>query len=95
MPKYINPEKIKLNTLSWVDGGEDILVPLIDVKKAIALTPAEEDVIKVVRCGECRFKVVNKDGKYNPHDIVCDHHDVEGLDEKDYCSFGERINHEK
>ena len=57
MERYINPEKIKLSSLTWIDGGEDILVPLVDVKKAIAQTPTEDDVVKVVRCKDCTFRL--------------------------------------
>ena len=70
MPRYINPENIKLNSLSWVDGGEDILVPLIDVRKAIAQTPSE-DVVAVIRCKECKhFQpcfVMTPDGERRPY----------------------------
>lgn len=46
MARYINPEKIKLDSLTWLDGDSDILVPLVDVKKAIAQTPAEDVVLR-------------------------------------------------
>lgn len=54
MPQYIDREKIKLNSLTWTDGEGDILVPLVEVKKAIAQVPAE-DVVKVVRCKDCKY----------------------------------------
>ncbi len=46
MERYINPEKIKLDSLTWLDGDSDILVPLVDVKKAIAQTPSEDVVLR-------------------------------------------------
>jgi hypothetical protein len=55
MARYINPEKIKLDSLTWLDGDSDILVPLVDVKKAIAQTPTE-DVVAVVRCKDCIYR---------------------------------------
>ena len=46
MERYINPEKIKLDSITWLDGDSDILVPLVDVKKAIAQTPTEDVVLR-------------------------------------------------
>lgn len=48
------------------------------------------DMVDVVRCGECKHKVTTKDGEYNPEDIVCDYWSTDGLEETDYCSYGER-----
>ena len=86
MPRYINPENIKLNSLSWVDGGEDILVPLIDVRKAIAQTPSE-DVVAVVRCKDCKYWQDNNGGY--PHE-ECRWGKDETPDADDFCSYGER-----
>ena len=44
----------------------------------------------IVRCKECRHKVTTKDGEYNPEDIVCDYWATDGLEETDFCSYGER-----
>ena len=92
MERYINPENIKLNSLSWIDGGEDILVPLVDVKKAIAQTPTEEDVVKIVRCKNCvHWGGIN-------YGFVC--RKLSGIDTKicmgaeHYCSYGERKENE-
>ncbi len=43
---YIDSNKIKLDALTWLDDGNDILVPLVDVKKAIAQTPTEDVVLR-------------------------------------------------
>ena len=48
------------------------------------------DMVDVVRCKDCKHKVVTKDGEYNPEDIVCDYWATDGLYEIDYCSYGER-----
>lgn len=44
----------------------------------------------IVRCKDCRHKVTTKEGEYNPEDIVCDYWMSDGLEETDYCSYGER-----
>lgn len=49
-----------------------------------------ENVKVVVRCKDCKHKVTTKDGEYNPEDIVCDYWATDGLEETDYCSYGER-----
>ena len=85
MPKYINPDKIALNALTWLDGDNDVLVPLVSVKKAIAQTPTEEDVVKVVRCGECASCYNNpalntyRCGRF-----------MAIVNPNDFCSYGER-----
>lgn len=95
MPRYINPKNIKLNSLSWVDGGEDILVPLIDVRKAIAQTPSE-DVVAVVRCKDCKYCEechYEEEGEKPYIKLKCkwsnySHHP------NDFCSYGERKENE-
>ena len=48
------------------------------------------DVVAVVRCKDCKHKVVTSDGEYNPEDIVCDYHASDGFDSNDFCSYGEK-----
>ena len=48
------------------------------------------DAVPVVRCKDCKHKVTTQDGEYNPHDIVCDYWESDGLEETDFCSYGER-----
>lgn len=48
------------------------------------------DAAPVVRCKNCKHKVTTEDGEYNPHDIVCDYWESDGLEETDFCSYGER-----
>ena len=49
------------------------------------------DVVAVVRCKDCKHKVLTSDGEYNPEDIVCDYFASDGFCENDFCSYGERI----
>lgn len=48
------------------------------------------DAVPVVRCRDCKHKVTTEDGEYNPRDIVCDYWESDGLEETDFCSYGER-----
>lgn len=50
----------------------------------------DDDVVKVVRCKDCKHKVVTEDGEYDPEDIVCEYWMSDGLNSNDYCSYGER-----
>lgn len=50
-----------------------------------------EDTVEVVRCKDCKYKVVTSDGEYNPNDIVCDYHASDGFDSYDFCSYGEKL----
>ena len=47
-----------------------------------------ENMVEVVRCKDCVYKVVTVDVGYDPHDIVCNFHASDGFDETDFCSFG-------
>ena len=59
------------------------------VSKALKALPSA-DAVQVVRCKDCVHKVVTQNGEYNPEDIVCDYWDTDGLEETDFCSYGER-----
>jgi hypothetical protein len=59
------------------------------LKKAIEDSTAA-DVVEVVRCKDCRFKTLTQDGEYNPEDIVCEFFMTDGMQENDFCSYGER-----
>ena len=90
---YIDPKKINLNSLTWLDGDSDILVPLVDVKKAIAQTPTEEDVVKVVRCINCEYwDGMGYEGRCEaPTNGLI--HEYTNYD--DFCSYGERRDNEQ
>lgn len=52
--------------------------------------------VEVVRCKNCKFNVANmeideNDGTdYSGKDIVCSYFMTDGMQENDYCSYGER-----
>ena len=48
------------------------------------------NAFEIVQCKDCRHKVTTTDGEYNPEDIVCDYWATDGLEETDFCSYGER-----
>ena len=88
MPQYIDREKIKLNSLSWIDGDGDILVPLVEVRKAIAQTPAE-DVVAVVRCADCKY--LTKDKIADESVLICNCSvGMINVAPYSFCSYGER-----
>lgn len=52
--------------------------------------PAIESV-PVVRCKDCKHNYSKKHNKcYNHEDIVCDYFETDGLNDDDFCSYGER-----
>ena len=57
--------------------------------RAIENLPAA-DVVPVVRCKDCLYKVRTSDGEYNPEDIVCSYFMTDGMDSNDFCSYGEK-----
>lgn len=50
--RYINPKNIDLK-LGALEADGELLIPLSAVRAAIAAAPSE-DVVKVVRCDDCR-----------------------------------------
>lgn len=66
--------------IATIFKGKDGKLILEDIK----------EIMSVVRCKDCRHKVTTKDGEYNPEDIVCDYWATDGLEETDFCSYGER-----
>ncbi len=50
------------------------------------------DFVEVVRCKDCRFKLLTVDGYYNPSNISCEIHENDGYKETDYCNYGKRRN---
>lgn len=48
------------------------------------------DAEPVVRCRDCKFKVVTDDGEWYEQDVVCSYWATDGLTADDYCSYGER-----
>jgi hypothetical protein len=59
------------------------------VKRVLMQAPAA-DVVEVVRCGQCKHCTLTDEGEYNPEDIVCVYFMTDGMQETDYCSYGER-----
>ena len=77
--RYINPKNIDLK-LGALEADGEILIPLSAVRAAIAAAPSE-DVVKVVRCQECVWRIVNTE-------YCTQHH--RGCWEKGFCDRGER-----
>lgn len=49
------------------------------------------DLVAVVRCKDCKHNYSKKHNKrYNHEDIVCDYWETDGLNDDDFCSYGER-----
>ena len=56
---------------------------------AFADSVAEQEVIDLVRCGECKHNVGLRDGiGFWEEDITCDYWESDGLTTDDFCSYG-------
>lgn len=95
MGRYIDESKIKITadkTLADDDGA--ILLSLDDVRRSISQTP-EEDVVKVVRCKDCKFYKASE--KLAPTKFCYRLLDYDGkpvgynFSNEDFCSYAERI----
>lgn len=91
--RYINPKKIDLK-LGALESDGELLIPLSAVRAAIAAAPSE-DVVKVVRCKDCKYSHRTFDTfgnleygcyKMNLHKYVSP---------VEFCSHGERKNDEQ
>lgn len=56
----------------------------------LVLTVPAADVVEVVRYKDCIHKTLTQDGEYSPDDILCGCFMTNGLQENDFCSYGER-----
>ena len=48
------------------------------------------DAVEVVRCRDFKHLVLTAEGEHNPFDCVCDYWMTDGLNDNDFCSYGER-----
>lgn len=48
------------------------------------------DAEPVIRCKDCKYKVVTDNGEWYELDVVCSYWETDGLTADDYCSYGER-----
>ena len=93
MSKYADIEQIKkVIRDEWVK-----YIPMeFDMNISFVLGKiAEVPTIDIVRCKDCKYKVVTDDGEYNPQDIVCSYWASDGLEEEDFCSYGEQTESEE
>ena len=63
------------------------------IKNEIEDETASQD-LNIIHCPDCKYCVKTKDGEYNPDDIVCSYWSSDGLESKDYCSYGEKGEYE-
>lgn len=65
------------------------IIPLPDHGDLEAALPI--DAVPVVRCKDCKHNYSKEHNKrYNLEDIVCDYWGTDGLNDDDFCSYGER-----
>ena len=81
---------IIINADSLSDGLYQIQNGQIHKYKAKGGTVRTYEMGEIVRCKDCKHKVVTEDGEYEPDDIVCEYWMSDGLDSNDYCSYGDR-----
>ena len=91
MARYIDADALKVRLESFSSWCRDGRKQGVDFVLDCTLPDMPTaDLVKVVRCKDCKHKVVTSDGEYNPEDIVCDYHASDGFDSNDFCSFGEK-----
>lgn len=65
-----------------------------DVRILKSIFSIIKDELNITHCPDCKYCVKTKDGEYNPDDIVCSYWSSDGLESKDFCSYGEKGEYE-
>lgn len=92
MNEYVGELKLK-EPLTKEDYEMITDVDFKYTNKVIFKTPhcGEVEFVKVIRCKDCKHNYGKKHNKrYNHEDIVCDYFETDGLNDNDFCSYGER-----
>ena len=66
-------------------GANFYVVDKSDIDEASTI-----DAVPVVRCKDCLHLVLTPEGEHNPNDCVCNYWMTDGLNDLDFCSYGER-----
>lgn len=86
--RYIDPEKIDFR-LGALESDGELLIPLSAVRAAIAAAPSE-DVVKVVRCQDCKHSHRTFD-TFGNLEFFCQKMNLHKfVSPIDFCSHGER-----
>lgn len=91
MDKFIKAEEFKRKLID-----EKNFFPTIVARALEDMSSA--DVEEVVRCKDCIYNVANQEvdpldsTDYSGDNIVCSFFMTDGLEDRDFCSCGERIN---
>ena len=90
---YIEKEpivkKIEALETSPCDSRDDYYVGLVAAETIVRIAPAE-DVIKVVRCKDCKYRVPTTNEKWKKEGLVhfCTIHRENFRELTDYCNYG-------
>lgn len=94
MAEYINRDELMENIQRNVSTYGIVTHPLGYIVLGKVYDAIDEiDVVEIVRCGECIHNYglmhQSEDVPYNKNDIVCGFWSTDGLEEHNYCCFGE------
>lgn len=99
--KIKNDKKIQylMNELAATPTAGALLTPdevrnVLGKRALIHPTDDAREELNIVHCPDCKYCVKTKDGEYNPDDIVCSYWCSDGLESKDFCSYGEKGEYE-
>lgn len=62
----------------------------LTMAQSVVLSAPTVDAVEVVRCKDCKHLVLTDKGEHNPNDCVCDYWMTDGLNDNDFCYYGER-----
>jgi len=88
----IDADVMKKNLLAGIADENGLYA---DLARQLLCAFADEqptiDAVPVVRCKDCKHNYSKEHNKrYNLEDIVCDYWGTDGLNDDDFCSYGER-----
>ena len=86
MSRYIDAEKVYpwyLESFKGEIAPNEVRFSMLDIDCNLLNIPTS-DVVEVVRCRDCYYSVISKDGNRG-----CKYHELE-VEDDDFCSMGER-----
>lgn len=89
MARLIDADEAKARIIAFSTGCNSTIIPIdaiLMIINQIDTVPA----VEVVRCLDCKHLVLTAEGEHNPFDCVCDYWMTDGLNDNDFCSYGER-----
>lgn len=86
--RLIDADEARRRFIAFATGLHSEVLP-VDTVLMLLIQMHTVDAVEVVRCRDCKHLVLTAEGEHNPRDCVCDYWMTDGLNDNDFCSYGE------